>query len=199
MKIFREVVITVAIALAVFFALRFTIQSYTVVQSSMEPSFYQGYCIMVSKVAYHSAGPQRGDVIVFHPPPAADEGSPVPFIKRVIGLPGDTVEVRDGTVSINGTPINEPYILPEAPRFNTNYGPVVVPDGEYFVLGDHRNDSNDSRNGWFVPRANIVGKAWFIYWPPSKLGPVKHFTYPELTRISEQATILADSIGTQFG
>jgi signal peptidase I len=199
MKIFREVVITVAIALAVFFGLRFTIQSYTVVQSSMEPSFYQGYCIMVSKVAYHSTGPQRGDVIVFHPPPAAGDESSVPFIKRVIGLPGDTVEVRGGTVSINGTPIDEPYILQEAPRFNTDYGPAVVPDGEYFVLGDHRNDSNDSRNGWFVPRANIVGKAWFIYWPPSKLGPVKHFTYAELAQISEQAATLADSIGMQFG
>jgi signal peptidase I len=199
MKIFREVVITVIIALAVFFALRLTIQSYTVVMSSMQPNFYQGDCIMVSKVAYHSSGPQRGDVIVFNPPPAALEESPYPFIKRVIGLPGDTVEIKDGIVSINGTPIDEPYKLQEPPRYNTDFGPIVVPAGEYIVLGDNRNNSNDSRNGWLVPKENIVGKAWFIYWPPSKLGPVKHYTYPELTQVSEQAAMVSQSIETQFG
>ena len=108
MKIFREVVITVAIALAVFFALRLTVQSYTVEMSSMIPSFEPGDCIMVSKLAYHSSGPQRGDVIVFNPPPAAMDESAVPFIKRVIGLPGDIVQIKDGEVSINGTALSEP-------------------------------------------------------------------------------------------
>ena len=196
MKIFREVVITVAIALAVFFALRLTVQSYTVEMSSMNPTFQPGDCIMVSKLAYHSSGPHRGDVIVFHPPPDTMDQSAVPFIKRVIGLPGDIVEIKDGEVSINGTPLNEPYIAapPEYVMPATS-----VPQDEYFVMGDNRNNSNDSHNGWFVPRANIIGKAWFRYWPPSKLGPVRHYTYPELEQVSEQATALADSIGMQFG
>jgi signal peptidase I len=196
MKIFREVVITVAIALAVFFALRLTVQSYTVEMSSMWPTFEQGDCIMVSKLAYHSSGPHRGDVIVFHPPPGAMDESAVPFIKRVIGLPGDTVEIKNGEVSINGTPLDEPYIAapPEYVMPAT-----AVPQNEYFVMGDNRNNSNDSHNGWFVPRANIIGKAWFRYWPPSKLGPVRHYTYPELEQVSEQAIMVGGLVEAQFG
>jgi len=191
MKIFREVVITVAIAVAVFFSLRLTVQSYTVVMSSMEPNFQQGECIMVSKVAYHSSGPQRGDVIIFNPPFESE----FPYIKRVIGLPGDTVEIKDEKVFINGTALDEPYIM--APPDYT-MSTVQVPENECFVLGDNRNNSNDSHNGWLVPRDNIIGKAWFIYWPPSKLGVVKHYTYPELNQTSEQAIIVSDSIEMQF-
>lgn len=176
MKILREVVITVLIAVAVFAILQLTVQSYTVVMSSMEPNFQQGECIMVNKVSYHSSGPQRGDVIVFHPPVE----SQFPYIKRVIGLPGDTVEIKDGIVSINGTPLHEPYILQEPPQNNKDYGPIVLSNGEYFVLGDNRNNSSDSRSWGPIKRNDIIGKAWFIYWPPSKWGVVKHDRYPEL-------------------
>jgi signal peptidase I len=191
MKIFREVVITVAIAVAVFFSLRLTVQSYTVVMSSMEPNFQQGECIMVNKVSYHSSGPQRGDVIVFNPPFESE----FPYIKRVIGLPTDTVEIKDEKVFINGTALDEPYIM--APPDYTMPA-VQVPENEYFVLGDNRNNSNDSHNGWLVPRDNIIGKAWFIYWPPSKLGVVKHYTYPELNETSRQGIIVSDSIEMQL-
>jgi signal peptidase I len=194
MKIFREVVITVAIALAVFFALRLTIQSYEVKLSSMEPNFYQGYLVMVSKVAYRSSGPQRGDVIIFNPPVESD----VPYIKRLIGLPGDTVEIKDGTVSINGTPINEPYILQEPPQNNKDYGPRVLSDDEYFVLGDNRNNSSDSRSWGPIKRNDIIGKAWFTYWPPSKWGVVKHYSYPELNEAGEQGIIVSNSIEMQL-
>jgi len=188
MKILREVVITVLIAVAVFACLRLTMQSYTVVMSSMEPNFEQGDCIMVSKVSYRSSQPQRGEVIVFDPP----FYSPHPYIKRVIGLPGDIVEIKNGKVSINGTPLQEEYIM--APS-DEPMPAIQVPDNQYFVLGDNRNSSNDSHNGWMVPRDNIIGKAWFVYWPPSKWGLVKHYSYPELLGTEEEGTALSQPLG----
>jgi len=191
MKILREVGITILIAVAVFVCLRLTVQSYTVVMSSMEPNFHDGECIMVNKVSYHSSGPQCGDVIVFDPP----FDSPHPYIKRVIGLPGDIVEIKDGKVSINGIPLEEEYIM--APP-NNPMPATEVPENEYFVLGDNRNNSNDSRNGWTVPRDNIIGKAWFTYWPPGKWGMIKHYSYPELNEAGEQGIIVSHSFGVQL-
>jgi len=191
MKILREVGITVLIAVAVFALLRLTVQSYTVVMSSMEPNFQDGECIMVNKVCYRSSGPQRGDVIIFDPP----FDSEYPFIKRVIGLPGETVEIEDGKVFIDGIPIEEEYIM--APP-NYTMSAQEVPENEYFVLGDNRNSSNDSHNGWTVPWDNIIGKAWFTYWPPSKLGIVKHYSYPELYGAGEQEMVVSHSFGVQL-
>jgi signal peptidase I len=195
MKILREVVITILIAVAVFAALQLTVQSYTVVMSSMEPNFQEGECIMVNKVSYHSSGPQRGEVIVFNPPPPNEE-SPYPFIKRVIGLPGDTVGIKDGKVFINGIPLEEEKYIKEAPNYTM--AATEIPENEYFVLGDNRNNSNDSHNGWTVPRKNIIGKAWFIYWPPNKWRIVKHYSYPELNEAVEQGIIVSHSIGVQL-
>ncbi len=192
MKILREVVITVIIAAAVFALLRLTVQSYTVVMSSMEPTFQQGDCIMVRKVSYRSSGPQRGDVIIFNPP----FDSQFPFIKRVIGLPGDIVEIKEGSVSINGTPLEEDEYIAAQPNYTMSA--IEVPDNEYFVLGDNRNNSTDSSDGWTVPRDNIIGKAWFNYWPPSKLGAVKHYRYMELSGIGEQEMGINYSFGVQL-
>jgi len=191
MKILREVGITVLIAVAVFALLRLTVQSYTVVMSSMEPNFHDGECIMVNKMSHRSSGPQRGEVIIFDPPFASLH----PFIKRVIGLPGDIVEIKDEKVFINGIPLVEEYIM--APP-NYTMPATEVPENEYFVLGDNRNNSTDSRKGWTVPRDNIICKAWFVYWPPSKWGVVKHYSYPELNVADEQEMMVSHSFGVQL-
>jgi len=188
MKILREVGIIILIAVAVFVLLRLTVQSYTVVMSSMEPNFEEGECIMVNKVCYHSPDPQRGEVIIFDPP----FNSQYPFIKRVIGLPGETVEIKEGRVFIDDIPLEEEYIM-EPPNYTMPA--QEIPESEYFVLGDNRNNSNDSHSSWTVPRDNIIGRAWFTYWPPSKLGVVKHYSYPELNGAGEQEMMVSNSLG----
>ena len=187
MKILREVGITILIAIAVFVPLQLTVQSYTVVMSSMEPNFQEGECIMVSKVSYRSSGPERGDVIIFEPP----FESPHPFIKRVIGLPGETVEIEDKKVFIDGIPLEEEYIM-AAPDYQMSA--KTIPENEYFVLGDNRNNSNDSHSGWTVPRDNVIGKAWFTYWPPSKSGRINHYSYPEMLETEGEAMVSCPSL-----
>jgi signal peptidase I len=193
MRIFREIVITVLIAVAVFAVFRLTIQSYSVIMFSMQPNLYHGDFIMVNKVTYRFFDPQQGQVIIFNPP----FDSPHPFIKRVIGLPGDIVEIKDGKVSINGTLLDEDKYIKERPNYTMPA--TQVPANEYFVLGDNRNNSNDSHDGWTVPRDNIIGKAWFVYWPPDRWGVVKHYShpelYPELVRTKGQETVLCQSPG----
>jgi signal peptidase I len=164
----RELLITIGIAVLIFIGARQTIQTYEVFQTSMEPNFHQGERVVVSKVAYVFGSPQRGDVIVFKSPVEPQED----FIKRIIGLPGDTVEIRNGFVYVDGVALNEPYIA-QAPDYTM--AAEKIPPGEYFVLGDNRNSSNDSHTGWLVPEANIHGKAWLATWPPSLWGLVPHY------------------------
>ena len=116
---------------------------------------------------YLVGGPQRGDVVVFRAPTQPDKD----FIKRVIGLPGDTILVKNGTVFVNGTALDETYIhYPATYTYPFDGQPKQVPDGNYFVLGDNRPNSSDSHLGWFVPVDNLVGKAWISYWPPTDWG-----------------------------
>ena len=152
---------------------------------SMLPTYKEGDLIIVNKLAYAFGDtPSRHDEIVFYAPgndvkPAFDlffTQHPSCFIKRVIGLPGDTVEIRDGRVYVNGVALREPY---EAPNYTMP--PRQIPPGQYFVLGDNRNHSNDSHTGWLVPAENIIGKVWFRYWPAE---------YPDLRYIMLPVFIL---------
>jgi signal peptidase I len=159
MRIFRDIIAPVLVGLAVFALFHITLGSFKVYGSSMLPTIEDGEYIMVSKAAYFFGQPHRGDIIVFDSPqePRSD------LIKRIIGLPGDTVEITDGRVIINSTPLTESYTL-EPPHYLMMA--EQIPAGNYFVLGDNRNNSSDSHRGWTVPRQNIVGKAWITYWPP---------------------------------
>ena len=157
----RDIVITVILAVVIFFILQFTVQNFVVIGASMRPNFEEGQRVVASKLAYQFGEPERGDVIVFEPP----NGGRDDYIKRIIGLPGDRVEVKDGVVYVENLPLDEPYIS-QPPGYT--YSVEIIPENEYWVLGDNRNNSNDSHTGWTVPRENIIGKAWLIIWPPDQ-------------------------------
>ena len=167
-KFIRDIIITIFAAVAIFLVLQATIGSFKVYGLSMMPSIKHGDFIMVNKAVYYFQNPQRGEVIVFHSPRTPNTD----LVKRVIGLPGDTIEVKNGKVYVNNTPLVEPYIL-EAPNYR--YPLERVPSDQYFVLGDNRNNSADSHTGWFLPRQNIVGKAWVSYWPPPNWMVIRHY------------------------
>ena len=129
----------------------------------MEPTLVEGQQIWVNKLLYRvTGGPRRGDIIVFQ---AWDQDKP--FIKRVIGLPGETVDVRDGGVFVDEVPVDEPYL--EQPTLGAE-APVTLGADEYFVLGDNRGNSGDSRYYGALPEDDIIGKAWVRYWPLSEIG-----------------------------
>ncbi len=170
MKYLRDILITLAIAGGMYLILISIIFPYEVQQTSSVPNIMPGDRIIAVKVSYLFGQPQRGDIIVCHSPVQKGED----LIKRIIGLPGESVEVKDGQVYINEVALVEPYI--KTPP-NYTMDKVTVPKNSYFILGDNRNVSDDSHLGWVLPRANVIGKAWLIYWPPGRWGlaPNYHF------------------------
>ena len=155
----REIVETIALTLIIFLVIRLAIQSYRVDGVSMQPGLQSDEYVVVNKIAYLFHAPERGDVIVFHFPLDTSKD----FIKRVIGLPGDSISVTSSTVTVDSVVLKEPYISQPA---NPNPAhPWVVPPNEYFVMGDNRPASDDSRDWGFVPRDYVVGKAVMVYWP----------------------------------
>ncbi len=171
----REIIETVVLSLIIFFFITtFLLQNFRVLLSSMEPALHEGQFIMVNKLAYRLHPPERGDVIILKYPRNPERD----FVKRIIGLPGENVEIIEGKVHINGQPLQEPYV-----RYPSNYswGPRKVGKDEFFVLGDNRLNSHDSRAWGMLPRENIVGKALLCYWPPQYWGlmPSVSFAAPE--------------------
>lgn len=154
-----------AIVIAVLINL-FLAQATRVYGSSMEPNLHTDQRLVVEKVSYRLHSPRRGDVVVLRMP---DRG-PELLIKRIIGLPGETVEIHNGTVHINEQPLDEPYLVRST---GSTYGPTLVPEGYVFVMGDNRGASNDSRVFGAVPLDRVVGRAWVSYWPLEFLGIVK--------------------------
>jgi signal peptidase I len=184
----REVVETLLLAALIFFLVRLVVLNFRVDGESMLPNLDDGEMLLVNRNAYEFVDisdnryypfdpPKRGDVIVFDPPTGSDK----PYIKRVIGLPGEEVTFGDGHVFINGEQLPEDYIQDRTTcrPARSDYCDVVVPEGDVFVLGDHRSNSSDSRVFGPVPVGNIVGKAWFSYWPVNDVGFVPHEAYTD--------------------
>lgn len=161
------VLIAVAVAAALLIRV-FVLQSYSIPSPSMEPTLRVGDRVYVNKLAYDFHAVRRGDVVVFRTPPGYTAAPRVPdLIKRVIGLPGETVGAVDGSVYIDGHPLKEKW-LPKGTS-TANFGPVIVPKHSYFVMGDNRADSSDSRLFGPIPAGLIVGRAFVVLWPISRV------------------------------
>ena len=169
----REIGETVLLTLVIFFLIQLVIRNFRVVGTSMVDNLHDGQYLIIDKLSYSTlfrqilgwSNFQHGDVVVFEPPNHPGED----YVKRIVGLPGETVEVRNGVVLVNGKPLPQPY----QPRPGSySMPPQVVPPGDVFVLGDNRNNSNDSHNWGPLPIKNIVGRAWISYWPPDEWGTI---------------------------
>jgi signal peptidase I len=188
----RELVETLILALAIFIAVRAVVQNFRVEGSSMDPTYATGQYVLVNKALYARVdlealsrflpfidtdggdrylfrGPRRGEVIVFHPP--LEHSYDRDFIKRVIGLPGDHVQVKDGRVYVNDRELVEPYLRNAQTFCGGQWCDVRLGPDEYFVMGDNRTNSSDSRLWGPVPAANVIGKAWMVYLPLQDFGP----------------------------
>jgi signal peptidase I len=179
-KLAREAIETIVVLALLFVGIRGVFQNFRVEGASMRPTLESGQFLWVNKAAYLNldgsfplGGPHRGDIAVLRPP---DGG--LDLIKRVIGLPGDQIRILRGEVYVNDQKLDEPYVRFEGDySYPPNGRSIVVPDGQFFVLGDNRPNSRDSHMGWFVPAENLIGRAWLSYWPPASWGLVPEPAY----------------------
>ncbi len=180
-----EIVETLVLTVVIFWVIQtFVAQPYKVQQGSMEQTLEEGEYVLVDKLTPRWADFARGDIVVFQPPEAWAPGGAIPFIKRVIGVGGDTVELLDGVVQVNGRALDEPYLyrvegIPQ-PTEPTPGGATrwVIPDGQLFVMGDHRGNSSDSRTFGPIDISHVAGRAFLRYWPFEAFGILEAPTYP---------------------
>ena len=165
-RFFVDLLETIILAVVLFFAINAVSARVRVDGFSMVPTLQNGEYVLVNRLAYRTKLPERGDIIVFQSTQAND----LDLIKRVIGVPGDTVTISGGMVEVNGQVLNEPYIA-AAPVYN---GEWSVPEGNLFVLGDNRNDLSDSHAWGLLPIENVIGKAILIYWPIPEWNLIDH-------------------------
>jgi signal peptidase I len=164
LRFFIDILETLVLSVLLFLGINAISARIRVDGSSMEPTLQSGEFVVVNRLAYKIGEPEISDVVVFHFP-----GEPgLEYIKRVVGLPGDSVRVTNGVVYVNDEALNEPYIAAK-PRYSGSWN---VPEDHLFVLGDNRNNSSDSHNWGSVPMTNVIGEAFFIYWPPGNWGRV---------------------------
>jgi len=169
----REAVETLLLIIGIYTLVNLATARFVVEGRSMYPSFLGEEYLIVSRLSYIVGDPDRGDVVVFHYPedPSRD------FIKRVIGLPGETVHIENGQIYINNVPISEPYIAELCETSMCQNRTWTLGDDEFFVMGDNRNASQDSRSFGAINRSHIIGRALVIYWPPSEWGIINHHDY----------------------
>lgn len=176
-----ETVITVALALVLYFVIQTVIvQTYRVEGRSMDDSLHDGQHLLIDKLTPRFDDYSRGDVVVLHPPDEPEDSTP--FIKRVIGVAGEHLELRDGTVWVDGVGLEEPYVAPGV--VTEPLGDVSawdIGEGEVFVMGDNRDDSLDSREFGVVRTSEIIGRAWLRFWPLDAFGILSTPTYPEFS------------------
>jgi signal peptidase I len=188
-----ELVVIVAFAIGLALVIQaFVVKPYQIPTGSMIPTLQVGQRVLVQRVSYHFSDPEIGDIVVFHPPKGADTtetcglqplppGEPCPepvdepadtnFIKRVVATPGDTLSIRDGHAIVNGEPIEDDFIRPCGGGRGCNLRkPITIPPDHYFMMGDNRGASDDSRFWGPVPKDWIIGKAFFTYWPLDRIG-----------------------------
>jgi signal peptidase I len=187
-----EIVETVALTLILFWVIQsFVAQPFQVKQHSMENTIESDQFVLVDRLTPRFDGYHRGDIVVFTPKSNAESPQGDPFIKRVIGIGGDTVEIRDGQVLVNGTVLDEPYLYsidgerqPTAPDGSDGRDTWTVPDGDLFVMGDHRLQSSDSRVFGPIETSSVIGRAWLRYWPLNALEILPTDSHPELASAS---------------
>jgi signal peptidase I len=168
-RLLRDWLLPIAVAVILALVIKtYVVEAFQIPSGSMEPTIMIGDRVIVEKLFFHPGALRRDDVIVFWPPAGVSPNGD-PLIKRVIGLPGDTVLIKGGTVYVDGRPLQEPYIA-EKPDYD--YGPVTVPSDKLFMMGDNRNHSFDSRNWGFENFNGVVGKAVWIYWPLDRFGKI---------------------------
>lgn len=184
-----EILETLVLTVLIFFGIQtFIAQPFKVEQGSMENTLIPDQYVLVDKLSPRWDAYSYGDIVVFDPPATWAPNSNVPYIKRVIGVGGDTIELRDGLVYVNGIQLNEPYIYRDADGVQQRTDPTaggasrwVVPQGSLFVMGDHREDSADSRNFGTIEIGHVIGRAWLRYWPIDQLGFLEVPAHPELS------------------